>query len=339
MRPRVWGSLALASALALAMSLDGNVARAAGWADRLFSEQAHDFGTVPRGAKVRHSFGLTNRLSESVTILNIRASCGCTAGHATASLVPPGGSAAVEAEMETRNFVGKKATTLYVTFVTATGREAEVALGVSSTILSDIVLNPGTVDFGTLARGQTPEQTLTVDRIGLASWKVERMVSSCKAIDASLVETVRSGDRVSYRLKVSIKPDAEAGVLRDEIRLLTNDRETPLFPIQVTGTIRGDLSASPSVLTLGKVTSAEGVSGRFLVRASKPFVIRSIEGSADGFRATADDETAKAVHIVTVSYRPDEGTSHGEVRHTFRVVTDLAGEPPLELNASAQVGQ
>ena len=58
--------------------------------------------------------------------------------------------------MDTRNFVGPKATTLYVSLVTAGGQEAEARLGISATILSDIVLNPGTIDFGAVARGQAP---------------------------------------------------------------------------------------------------------------------------------------------------------------------------------------
>ena len=58
--------------------------------------------------------------------------------------------------MDTRNFVGPKSTILYVTLITASGREAEVGLGVTSHILSDIVLNPGAIDFGTVMRGQSP---------------------------------------------------------------------------------------------------------------------------------------------------------------------------------------
>src|SRR4249919_2230399 len=110
----------------------GTMTAAAGWADGLFAERAHNFGAVPRGAKVKHDFVLTNRLAEPVTILNLRASCGCTSGKASASLLNPGESAVIEAHMDTRNFLGLKSTILYVTLVTAAGREAEVRLGVTS---------------------------------------------------------------------------------------------------------------------------------------------------------------------------------------------------------------
>ena len=105
---------------------------------------------VPRGVKVKHEFLLVNRLAEPITILNLRPSCGCTSGRASVSTVAPGQTAVIEAEMDTRNFVGPKSTILFVTLITAGGREAEARLGVTSHILSDIVLNPGSIDFGTV---------------------------------------------------------------------------------------------------------------------------------------------------------------------------------------------
>ncbi|MHB1561667.1 MAG: DUF1573 domain-containing protein, partial [Isosphaeraceae bacterium] len=147
-------------------------ASAASWADRMFPESRHDFGPVPRGAKVKHDFLLVNHLSEPVTILGLRPSCGCTSGRSSASVVGPGQTAVIEAQMDTRNFVGVKSTVLYVSMVTASGREAETGLGVSSTILSDIVLNPGSIDFGAVARGQSPSKQMTIDRINLEGWRV-----------------------------------------------------------------------------------------------------------------------------------------------------------------------
>src|SRR5690349_19444223 len=99
--------------------------QAAAWADRMFPENRHDFGPVPRGSVVKHDFVLVNHLAEPVTILGLRPSCGCTSGRANASVVGPGQSAVIEAQMDTRNFVGPKSTVLYVSLMTAGGKEAE----------------------------------------------------------------------------------------------------------------------------------------------------------------------------------------------------------------------
>jgi hypothetical protein len=313
-------------------------ARAAGWADSMFSERAHNFGAVPRGAKVKHDFVMTNRLAEPVTILNLRASCGCTSGKAASSLVNPGESVVLEALMDTRNFVGLKSTILYVTLVTAGGREAEVRLGVTSNILADIVLNPGTVDFGTVVKGQSPSQVLTIDRIGAPGWRFERMVSASRVLTAQLAETKRDPHgSVQYTLTVGLKSDAPAGPLRDEIRLLSNDREATSIPIVVTGFIRGDLTAAPSILTMGEVSSGTGKQGKFVIRASRPFAITSVEGAGDGFSISPPEGGRKAMHVLAVAYKPEEGTTRGDLRRVFRVHTDLPGEPPLDLTATLHV--
>jgi hypothetical protein len=322
----------------LLLALGTGTARAAGWADSLFSERAHNFGPVPRGAKVKYDFVLTNRLAEPITILNLRPSCGCTSGKASTSTVNPGESAVIEARMDTRNFLGIKATILYVTLMTASGREAEVRLGVTSNILADVVLNPGSIDFGTVTKGQTPSQVLSIDRIGAPGWRFERMVSASRVLTAQLVETRRdSKGAVSYTLTVGIKPDAPTGPVRDEIRLLSNDRETPSIAVMVTAYLRGDLTAAPSVLTMGEVTSTAGKQGRFIIRATRPFAITTVEGAGDGFSILPPDSTRKNMHVLTVAYKPEESSTRGDLRRVFRVHTDLAGEPPLDLTATLHV--
>ncbi len=322
----------------LALGTWTGAVQAAGWADSLFSERSFDFGPVPRGAKVKHDFVLTNRLAEPITILNLRPSCGCTSGKASASTVNPGAGAVIEAQMDTRNFLGIKATILFVTLVTAGGREAEVRLGVTSNILADIVLNPGSVDFGTVTKGQTPSLVLSIDRIGAPGWRFERMVSASRVLSAQLVESRRDPKgAVSYTLTVGIKPDAPAGPVRDEIRLLSNDRETPSIPIMVTATVRGDLSAAPSILTMGEVSSSAGKQGRFIVRASRPFTITTVEGTGDGFSVEPPDAARKTMHVLTVAYKPEESSTRGDLRRVFRVHTDLAGEPPLDLTATLHI--
>jgi hypothetical protein len=311
--------------------------RAADWADRLFSERSHDFGNVPRGSRVRHEFVLNNRLDEPIRVDKIHASCGCTRGRAEASVVRDGRSTVIEADMDTTKFEGKKSVVVLVSLLTASGREAEVRLSVTAHIVNDIRLIPGAIDFGAVLKGQPVSQTLTIERVGMSTWKIERMVSSCQAIDGSVVETVRDGKIVSYTVKLTLRADAPLGMLRDEIRLKSNDPKTPTISIPVLAQVRGELTGSPSALTLGKVVAPGGVEGRYLVRSSKPFTVRSVDGAGDGFAVTADDNAAKPVHILTVSYRPEGTKTRGVIHRAFRVHTDLDGEPPLELTATLRV--
>ena len=143
-------------------------------------------------------------------------------------------------------------------------------------------------------KGQARSQVLTIDRIGAPGWRFERMVSASRVLSAQLAETRRNakGD-VSYTLTVGIKPDAPAGPLRDEIRLLSNDRETPSIPVMVTAWVRGDLTAAPRSSAWARPIRRPAKQGRFIVRASRPFAINSIEGAGDGFSMAPPDGTRK----------------------------------------------
>lgn len=185
--------------------------------------------------------------------------------------------------------------------------------------------------------GQTPSQTLSIDRIGKPDWRIVKLTSASKALNASLQETQRVNGTVGYQLTVSLKPDAPSGILRDEIRLVTNDPETPSIPVPIGGQIRGELSATPVSLALGSVNSAAAVQGKFVVRANKPFAIAKVEGNGDGFTLQAPDATRKPLQILTMTYNPAEGSTRGDLSRTFRVTTDLPGEAPLDVSATLHV--
>ena len=329
-----WVGLAI-----LSLNGAGAFAQTGNWAEAMFSELGHGFGPVPRGAVVRHDFVMTNKYGETLTILDVRASCGCTSGKASATTVAPGQTVSIEAQMDTRNFVGRKATKLTVTILTASGKSAEVQLAVVSDILPDIVLNPGTIDFGSIAKGQTPSQSMTIERVGMPEWRFQKMTASPKLlseVDARLDEIERSPSRVAYRLTVSLKPGVASGYLRDEIRILTNDPSSPTVPVLVTSQIQGTITATPSLLAMGRASNGRA-SGRYLIRGAKPFTIKGIEGNGDGFKLTVDDDKSKSVHVLTLSYDRKEGTMLGDLRRGFRVMTDQADEAPVELSATLRV--
>ncbi len=73
-----------------------------------FPERSHDFGTVARGSKVRHSFPVVNSTDQPIHIKSYRAKCGCTDVRLGARDIPPGTQTVVEAVIDTTNFHGYK---------------------------------------------------------------------------------------------------------------------------------------------------------------------------------------------------------------------------------------
>src|SRR5438309_2163471 len=119
---------------------------AAGWAEALFEQRAHDFGSVPHGPTVQRLFKLTNNTRNVVQISNVRVSCGCVSAHAQQNVLQPGDSTVVVANMDTSRFYNHRSVTVYVTF--SQPQWDEVHLVVSANSRGDVNITPDTLAFG-----------------------------------------------------------------------------------------------------------------------------------------------------------------------------------------------
>lgn len=329
---------ATAVAMLFCLISSGTV-NAQSWADRMFNELSHNWGPVARGATVRYPFYMTNTLNEPINIAGLRPSCGCTSGASDKSIVQPGEQAVIEAQMDTTNFVGHKATILFVTLITASGQQAEVRLAVSSDIQSDIVLNPGTVDFGYLVAGQEATRTIRIDRVGSSEWRAVKMTSNVKGIDAKLAELARTSTGVSYELTVSLRKDAPEGVIRNDLFIHTNDPNNPAIPVLMTGQIAGALNVSPKTVNLGNLQakSETPVQGKFVIKGSQPFVVTGVEGADEALELVVAETQPKTLHVLTIQIHPSKLGTPSEINRVLKVHTNLPGQPPAEVSVQAKL--
>ncbi|MEZ6071616.1 MAG: DUF1573 domain-containing protein [Pirellulales bacterium] len=197
------------------------------WAPKMFETRDHDFGTVARGAKVEYDFVITNLYEEDVHIASVRSSCGCTKASLTSQDLKTYEKAAVVAQFDTHKFLGSHSATVTVTFDRPF--YAEVQLHVKGYIRSDVVLDPGGVDFGTLDAGTPAERSVTVDYAGRDDWQITGVKSNSPYVTAKVVEQRRSAGNVSYALDVALSDDAPTGYLNGQLTVLTNDRRASEF--------------------------------------------------------------------------------------------------------------
>jgi len=329
----------LAAFSSFILALSGSSAMAQSWADPMFSELSHNWGPVARGATVRYPFYMTNTLNEPINIVSLRPSCGCTSGASDKTLVQPGERATIEARMDTTNFVGHKATILFVTLMTTSGRQAEVRLAVSSDIQSDIVLNPGTVDFGYTVTGQEVVRSIQIDRVGSPLWRATKLASNVKGIDAKLVELARTTTGVSYELQVTLRKDAPEGVIRNDLFVHTNDPNNPAIPVLMTGQVMGALTVTPKSVSLGNLEakSDKPSQGRFVLKGSQPFAVTGVEGADEAVELVIADTQAKPLHVLTVNVLPSKLKEKGEITRTLKVHTNLPGQPPVEITIQGKL--
>ena len=286
--------------------------------------RVHDFGIVPRGGVRSHAFTIANPFPEPIGIAELRASCGCTAARATAGAVPPGGSAVIEATMDTAKFAGRKEVAITVKLFRQ-GRPVEVRLTLAADIQDNLRMSPGLADLGAMTREQPTRSILIVEHKGNPSWEIERMISGNPHLDAEMTEIAREGDRVRYQLTTWLKGAVPSGPIRDEIRCFTNDPRQPEFPIMVTGFVLEPLRISPERLDAGIVPNDRVTRTKFAIRADEPFQITKVEGMGDGFVWEPGDSAPKTAHLIQIAFDPNQSRLVGQTKRTFRIHTNLKG--------------
>lgn len=311
----VLGALFLSAAAAPAQTPE--------WADKLFAKESpnHNFGNVPRGAVLSHDFTLTNIYAVPLDIIGTRASCGCVIVKPAKTTIQPKESIVVGVTMDARRFTGPKTVTIHISV--GPQYTSTATLSVTANSRTDVVFNPGQVNFGVIASGQNVTQAIDIEYAGAIDWKVTGVSEHAFPFTTKIEELYRRPGQVvqvGYRLNVTLKADAPAGTHRWELLLQTNDPGSPSLPVLIEATIQAPLSVAPNPVALGGLKVGEEVSRRVLVRGSRPFRILSVENAGD---VTVEYPPASAlVQVVTVRWKP---TAAGDLKRDLRIKTDLDG--------------
>lgn len=303
------------------------------WARKMFKETEHDFGAVARGAKAEYRFVFENLYLEDVHIASVYTSCSCTSVSIDNPTVKTYEKGAIVARFNTDSFIGQRGAT--ITVVIDKPYPATVELQDRGYIRSDVVVEPGSVQMGSIDQGAGAEQTVTISHTGRNDWQVVDVKSSNPHIKATVVETGRNYGRVSYSLKVQLDKDAPAGYLNDHLMLVTNDQSASQIPVEVEGRVTPGIVVSPTALFMGVVQPGQKVTKQLVVKGKKPFRILSITCNDKSFQFdTSKMDTAKSLHLIPVTFLA--GADAGKVIKTIKITTDQ-GEMTPELLAYAVV--
>lgn len=303
------------------------------WAAKMFETKEHDFGTVARGSKAEFDFVLSNPFLEDVHIAGVRSSCGCTTPKVVNATLKTYEQGAIHATFNTPSFLGQRGATLTVTIDRP--YLAEVQLHVHGFIRSDVVFEPGSVQFGDVEQGSQSERKVVVNYSGWSDRQITGIKSSNPHVSATLVKSGQQNGWTSYVLAVRLDATAPVGYLHDHLVFVTDDSQAAQMPLPIEGRVVSGVSVSPSSLFMGIVQPGQEVTKSLVVRANQPFRIVSITCGDKSFTFGPEkDGSAKAVHVIPVTF--SAGADPGKVAKTIRITTDLGKTAP-ELSAYAVV--
>lgn len=321
----------LLTALVL-LVLTGANASAQEWAKKLFQNHSHDFGTVARGSKTIYEFEMENVYEEEIHIASVRASCGCTIPSIKKDTLKTWEKGAIVAEFNTRAFLGQRSATVTVTIDKPF--YAEVQLNVKGYIRSDIVFNPGTVNFGEVDTGAPAEKRVELTYAGRESWKILDVRSANPNLEVELNEKARGGGRVTYEMLVRLNDAANQGYLEDQLTIVTDDARLKNIALPVEGRIVAPLTVSPGSLFLGVLQPGQKVTKQLVVKGKIPFKVLSVKCSDDCFEFKTNTE-AKTLHLIPVTFTASD--SPGKLVQTIEIETDLPKSNVASCTATATI--
>lgn len=303
------------------------------WADGMFDELSHDFGSVPQGPTLTHYFRIVNNTKTPVHIRDVRVSCGrCSAARALQLYLQPGQETAVMANMFTNEFINTKVITIYVTFDQPRYEEIRILMQANSR--QDVTFNPGSIAFGQVKRGMTPETKLTISFLGGAATEILETKSDSNYVQPVMKEVTQNNGVKAYEVTAKLRGDTPPGKWYTDIWLKTNNPSMPRLRVPVTVEVEAALSVSPSTVSLGQVKAGVEEDRKVIIRGVRPFRILSIGGTDNELQVRQTSTESKAVHVLTVTLNPRDV---GDLSRVIRVQTDMTTNADIEFNAQAKV--
>ncbi|MBN1912407.1 MAG: DUF1573 domain-containing protein [Pirellulales bacterium] len=304
------------------------------WAKDMFKTTDHDFGVVARGAKAEFAFKFENLYIEDVHVQGVQSTCGCAdIKHPTKNLVTYA-EGEIVVTVDTRSFLGTKESTITVIFDKPF--PAKVPLTIHSYIRSDVVFQPGSIQFGSVPQGKSLRRKTTVNYAGRSDWAITDVKSPCPYLTTERVEVSRSQGRVTYDLWVILGADAPPGYLNEHLILETNDtdKKKSKVPLAVEGIIVSALSVRPTALTFLAAAGGEPLKRNLVLQGQEPFKVLSVS-CPDVRIACTLPQTAKRLHVIPVTFTP--GTTPGKLNSVLQITTDPDFKSQLKVDIHAEV--
>jgi hypothetical protein len=293
------------------------------WADKMFDKLEVDFGNVPSGADLKERIKVTNKYQQTVNILGIASSCGCTAGKPDKNTLASGESTYIDITMNTRKFSLLKETVVTVTFNQPL--LTSVRIPVKAFINPEVLINPGAAEFGPVTKGNEASRKLSIVYAWRGTSTIKEATSRNPSIVAQLVEARRDAASIHYELQVTIKETAPLGDLRDQVTLVTDNPNNPHIPVLVEARIEPEYAVSPELVSFGTLLPGERKTLNIVARGRKPFLIEKIESekTAGVFEVRLPKEP-KSIHVLplTMVAPAEPGSVSEEFTLTIKDVPD-----------------
>jgi hypothetical protein len=201
----------------------------------VFDSTTKNFEKVSEGETLRHVFKFTNAGTQTLEIIRVDSSCGCTTALLSANKIAPGQSGEIEVKIETKDLAATELSKT-VSVTSSDSKQPVVVLTLTAVVEPEFLLSEPSVYFGSVPRGQeaTKEILVTVppNRTGrLLSAKSEDDNVTVK------IEPIAESSGKQYKIVAVQKASAAEGYHSGAIVIKTSSQLKPELKIPVRGMV------------------------------------------------------------------------------------------------------
>jgi len=274
------------------------------------------FGEVRADLSVSNTFILRNAGTGTVTIVNVRPTCGCTTTALTTNELAPGAVTALRASLSLAGRTGFQSKTIFVE--TNDRRKPRLRLEMTGVVARDIEVQPEGVHFGTLGRDGDAQRDVLLTARSNVTFAIKSINTGASLFDAE-VEARQPGKL--YWIHIKAKGPRPAGTTSAIVQVVTDCPTMPTITIPVTVFAAGDIVAIPTQLLLVSSATNESRLANLTLYApsGKKFAVKSVESGAPSVQVHVASTVADRVRI---EVQTSGGLEDAEGK-SIRIVTDL----------------
>lgn len=192
----------------------------------------YDFGEVEQGAVVKYNFLITNDGDDTLTILGVNTSCGCTAADLKQKSIKPGETAPLAVEFNTKDRIGPQIK--YISITSNDAGKPVLKLTISGKIIMSseqsqkVVSGPKLkfikeqFDFGVVSEGKIVDYTFEYMNEGTETLEIKDVKTSCGCTAAVVNgKSLKPGEKGT--LRVELDTTNRVGRISRNVTVSSND--------------------------------------------------------------------------------------------------------------------
>ena len=205
------------------------------------SETMWDFGYVPKTGTVSHTYRIKNIGDDTLIIVKVRTTCGCTTAPLSKQRLAPDETADMEAVFDPRRIkVGETSKRLQVISDDPVNPFTDVRFSAKVGMSNSLVrLTPTELNFDTVSQGTEEVRSLTLENISGEKLFIDVVEGPGHAMDVDLkAKNLEPGESAQIHLK--LKDNAASGNLQTSLTLDFECSKVARVSIPIFGVIISD---------------------------------------------------------------------------------------------------